>query len=210
MLKNNILKSTFSIVLIIVMVFSCNLVSYASDINITPTSVNSDSMLLVSQKWLNENYSSNSAFGSVPEDGSSRRATVNGCIRALQIELGITATADNFGATTEARFNSRFPNGVVQQDYPSTEESNIYGIIQCALWTKGYSTGSSSITRHFYDGTGNAIINLKEDMGFISPNSTVTLNVMKGLLSMDYYVTVSGGSNQIRQIQQELNRTYPT
>lgn len=168
-----------------------------------------DQMLLKSQQWLNANYSDKTGFGSVPEDGISRRSTVNGCIRALQIELGITATANNFGAGTTTRFNAQYPSGVIQQNYPSTEESNIYGIIQCALWTKGYSTGANIISKHFYDGTGNAIKSMKADMGFENVDSTVTVDIMKALLSMDYYVTLSSGSDQIRQIQQELNRTYP-
>lgn len=168
-----------------------------------------DQMLLKSQQWLNLNYSNKTGFGSIPEDGTSRRSTVYGCIRALQIELGITATADNFGTGTISRFNTKYPNGISQQDYPSDVEDNVYGIIQCALWTKGYSTGANIISKHFYDGTGNALKELKSDMGFINSDSTVTLNVMKGLLSMNYYVTVSGGTEEIRKIQQQLNRTYP-
>lgn len=206
MSKNKYFKVILSTMLVVTMLICSNIVAFAADTTSNARSV--DSMLLKSQQWLNENFSSNSAFGSVPEDGTSRRATVNGCIRALQIELGITATADNFGQGTQSRFKSQYPNGVVQQEYPSTEESNVYGIIQCALWTKGYSTGSSSITKHFYDGTGGAIIDLKKDMGFNSPNSTVTLNVMKGLLSMDQYIKVSGGDDSIRLVQQSLNREY--
>ena len=197
-----------SLFLIAIMIVTCipNISVYAvNDIN-TTNSI--DQMLLKSQQWLNNNYSGKTGFVNVPEDGTSRRSTVNGCIRALQIELGITATAANFGQGTISRFNSQYPNGVIEQDYPSTEEKNIYGIIQCALWTKGYSTGANIISKHFYGGTGNAIINLKTDMGFQNVDSTVTLEIMKSLLSMDYYVTVSGGSEQIRQIQQELNRNY--
>lgn len=208
MTKRKTFMAIISTVLTLAMMFTNNIVAFAAETSSATRSI--DSMLLKSQEWLNDTYSSNAAFGSVPEDGTSRRSTVNGCIRALQIELGITVTANNFGAGTESRFKNQYPNGVVQQEYPSTDESNVYGIIQCALWTKGYSTGSSSITKHFYDGTGNAIIEMKEDMGFVSPDSTVTLNVMKSLLSMHYFVLVGNGTEQIRQIQQELNRTYPT
>lgn len=206
MLKNKYFKVILSTMLVVTMLVCSNIVAFAADTTSSARSV--DSMLLKSQQWLNENFSSNSAFGSVPEDGTSRRATVNGCIRALQIRLGIVNTADNFGQGTESLFKSTYKNGIVQQEYPSTEEDKVYGIIQCALWTKGYSTGSSSITKHFYDGTGNAIKELKEDMGFNNPNSTVTLNVMKGLLSMDQYVKVSGGDDSIRLVQQSLNREY--
>ena len=206
MLKNKYFKVILSTMLVVTMLVCSNIVAFAADTTSSARSV--DSMLLKSQQWLNENFSSNSAFGSVPEDGTSRRATVNGCIRALQIRLGIVNTADNFGQGTESLFKSTYKNGIVQQEYPSTEEDKVYGIIQCALWTKGYSTGSSSITKHFYDGTGNAIKELKEDMGFNNPNSTVTLNVMKGLLSMYQYVKVSGGDDSIRLVQQSLNREY--
>lgn len=78
------------------------------------------------------------------------------------------------------------------------------------MWCKGYSTGASGITEHFYSGTGAAVKSLKEDAGYESPDSTVTLNVMKALLSMNQYVTLylQGGTDLIRSIQQQLNRKY--
>ena len=206
MLKNKYFKVILSTMLVVTMLICSNIVAFAADTTSNARSV--DSMLLKSQQWLNENFSSNSAFGSVPEDGTSRRATVNGCIRALQIRLGIVNTADNFGQGTESLFKSTYKNGIVQQEYPSTEEDKVYGIIQCALWTKGYSTGSSSITKHFYDGTGNAVKALKRDLGISSDSSTVTLNVMKFLLSMKQSKKVSGGIDDIRTIQQRLNNRY--
>lgn len=206
MLKNKYFKVILSTMLVVTMLVCSNIVAFAADTTSSARSV--DSMLLKSQQWLNENFSSNSAFGSVPEDGTSRRATVNGYIRALQIRLGIVNTADNFGQGTESLFKSTYKNGIVQQEYPSTEEDKVYGIIQCALWTKGYSTGSSSITKHFYDGTGNAVKALKRDLGISSDSSTVTLNVMKFLLSMKQSKKVSGGIDNIRTIQQRLNNRY--
>lgn len=206
MLKNKYFKVILSTMLVVTMLVCSNIVAFAADTTSSARSV--DSMLLKSQQWLNENFSSNSAFGSVPEDGTSRRATVNGCIRALQIRLSIVNTADNFGQGTESLFKSTYKNGIVQQEYPSTEEDKVYGIIQCALWTKGYSTGSSSITKHFYDGTGNAVKALKRDLGISSDSSTVTLNVMKFLLSMKQSKKVSGGIDDIRTIQQRLNNRY--
>lgn len=168
-----------------------------------------DNMLLLSQQWLNQTYSSKPGFGSVIEDGISRRDAVNGCIRAMQIELGITETADNFGDGTISRFNDKFPTGIHQQDYPSENENNIYAIIQCAIWIKGgYYIASSSITKHFYDGTGNAVKKLKEDMGFTNSDSTVTLEIMKSLLSMDQYKLIPGGDENIREIQRSLNVNY--
>lgn len=71
-----------------------------------------------------------------------------------------------------------------------------------------YSSGSH-ITQHFYDGTGRGIKALKNDMG-IGGDSTVTLDIMKALLSMQQFVllTAYGGKSSIRNIQQEINRDY--
>ena len=46
-------------------------------------------------------------------------------------ELGITATADSFGPTTISKFNSKFPNGIKQQNSSDATENNIYAIIIC-------------------------------------------------------------------------------
>ena len=75
----------------------------------------------------------------IPETGNTGWRTINALTRALQIELGIENTADNFGPTTTAKFNERFPNGVQQQEDDAEEGNNIYAIIQGALWCKGYS-----------------------------------------------------------------------
>ena len=109
-----------------------------------------DVMVQKTQQWLNITYGDDSRFNRVDEDGNTGWETINGLIRALQIELGITATADSFGPTTVSKFNQRFPNGIFEQDSAATEESNVYAIIQGALWCKGYSTGASRITNHFY------------------------------------------------------------
>ena len=167
-----------------------------------------DVMVLATQKWLNSTYGNNPGFVKIEENGKTGWTTIYALRRALQIELGITATSSNFGPTTTARFQERFPNGVIQQDSEDETEDNIYAIIQGACWCKGYSTGASSITKHFYSGTGKAIKNLKDDAGSSDSTSNVTLNVMKALLSMDQFKRVSSGTSKIRTIQQELNNKY--
>lgn len=67
-----------------------------------------DLMVLKTQQWLNATYKNETGFGSVVEDGKTGWGTVNALIRALQIELGITATANNFGAGTQSRFKNRW------------------------------------------------------------------------------------------------------
>lgn len=169
-----------------------------------------DTMVLKTQYWLNQTYNGRTGYVPVAETGNTGWNTIYALRRALQIELGITATSSNFGPTTTARFKQRFPNGVQQQAIDDETEDNIYGIIQGALWCKGYSTNASEITKHFYSGTGNGIKSMKSDAGMINPNSSVTLNVMKALLSMNYFVCSSynKGDEKIRAMQQYLNRNY--
>lgn len=66
-----------------------------------------DQMVLKTQQWLNTTYKTKTGFGSVLENGRTGWDTINALIRALQIELGITATANNFGAGTRSRFKNR-------------------------------------------------------------------------------------------------------
>lgn len=167
-----------------------------------------DEMVLKSQQWMNQNYRGKEGYIPVDEDGYTGSETVNGLLRAFQIELGITATSSNFGPTTSARFKARFPKGIQQQADGDETEDNIYGIIQCACWCKGYSTGSSEITKHFYGGTGNGIRNLKENAGCSDTSSTVTINIMKALMSMIQFQKVSSGSMKVREMQQFINRIY--
>lgn len=167
-----------------------------------------DTMVLKTQQYLNAMYGGNAGYKSVTEDGLTGWSTIYALTRALQIELGLSSTSDNFGKATKKAFNQLYPNGIVQQSANDTKTSRVYAIIQGALWCKGYSTGASGITEHFYGGTGSAVISLKEDAGLENPDSTVTLNVMKGLLSMDQYKLVSSGHATIRSIQQQLNQKY--
>lgn len=168
-----------------------------------------DPMVLKSQQWLNQTYGGKNGYGdNIAEDGYTGWGTINALIRALQLELGITSTANNFGPSTIAKFNARFPNGIQQQSESDQSEDNIYAIIQCACWCKGYSTYEYEITKHFYWRTGEAIKDLKKDAGCSDTTSTVTLNIMKALLSMDQFKLVRGGKSKIRDIQQKLNRKY--
>lgn len=168
-----------------------------------------DVMVLKTQQWLNTTYGGVTGYGSnIAEDGITGTNTVNALLRAFQIELGITNTANSFGATTISKFNSRFPNGIKQQNGDDETEDNVYAIIQGACWCKGYSVGSQEITKHFYSGTGNAIKNLKSDAGCSETSSTITLNVMKALLTMTYFVCGNTGDSNIRTMQQYLNNNY--
>ena len=55
-----------------------------------------DQMVLATQNWLNDTYGGDSRFELVPENGKTGWATIYGLLRALQIELGIQNTSNNF------------------------------------------------------------------------------------------------------------------
>jgi len=167
-----------------------------------------DQMVLQTQQWLNKTYGNDSRFNAVSENGQTGWETIYGLTRALQIELGIQTTADNFGPSTRSLFAKRYPNGVQQQKDGDGTKSNVYSIIQGALWCKGYSTGGN-ISQHFYSGTGSAIKKLKTDMG-IGGDSSVDVEIMGALLSMQQFVLLAdyGGSVAVRNAQQQINRQY--
>ena len=171
-----------------------------------------DPYVFYTQQWLNDTYGNDSRFNTVTENGKTGWATIYALTRALQIELGIQATADNFGNGTQNAFKTQYPNGVKQQSSDDETKRNIYGIIQGALLCKGYAIGANKPTCNFYGGTGGAIKSLKEDAGLTDTSSTVTLNIMKALLSMDYFYSydTSTRTQNIISMQRYLNRNYET
>ena len=87
----------------------------------------------------------------------------------------------------------------------------MHGIIQCALWCKGYYAELGSITGQYKGQTAASVKELKSDIGFTSGvTSTVTIEIMEQLLSMKQFVLLSnqGGRSVIRSIQQKINREY--
>lgn len=155
-----------------------------------------DAMVLATQQWLNKTYGNDSRFNKVVEDGITGWGTIYGLRRALQIELGIENTSNNFGPTTY----SLCPN--VNQG----EQGNIVQIIQGGLWCKGYSpTGFDGI---YGNGTYVAVKLLKADMGFPTASGNMNRDIMKALLDMSAFVCLSNGSEEIRGIQQQLNYDY--
>lgn len=165
-----------------------------------------DEMVYKTQQWLNATYRGKTGFGSVAETGATGWDTVNGLIRALQIELGITATANNFGPGTQSRFTSRWPNGLSK----NSAESNVHGIIQGALWCKGYPAEYGGITRKFTDNVASSVAKLKRDIGLPDSSSTIDVELMMALLSMKQFRLLSdyGGKASIRSIQQSINRNH--
>lgn len=96
-----------------------------------------DQMVLQTQQWLNKTYGNDSRFKKVNPDGRTGWPTIYALTRALQIELGIQSTADNFGPSTQRLFKQRYPNGVRQQAVADKSTSNVYSIIQGGALVQG-------------------------------------------------------------------------
>ena len=194
------------------MQYSDEIQTFSADA-VTATKI--DEMVLLTQKWLNQEYGNVSGFGSVTENGKTGWNVIYGLTRALQHELGITELADNFGPSTKALYAK---NPLRRQDGVTDRK---FAILQGALWCKGYNpgyylkedpdTGKVSFEEIFNARVEEAVISLKTDAGFINPDGVVTPNVMKALLSMDSFKLLSayyGGTYEVRSMQQKFNRTY--
>jgi len=167
-----------------------------------------DAMVQMAQQWMNKTYGDDSRYNRVTANGNTGWATINGLIRALQIELGIQSTADNFGDGTKSAFNVKYPNGIPIQAESDTTEKKVYGIIQCALWCKGYPAVYGCITENYHSDVAAGVKVMQQDAGASNANGTVSLNTMIALLSMNQYIIVSGGTGRVRSIQQGINQKY--
>ncbi|WP_209559452.1 glycoside hydrolase domain-containing protein [Frigoribacterium sp. PvP032] len=153
------------------------------------------------QTWINNTYGNVSGIATVTVDGSSGWQTMYALTRALQYELGITALSDNFGAGTTSAFQQKV------RVISSTTTSRIVGILQCALWCKGYAGGTSF--GQWSETVGASVSTVRSNLG-LSAASTVDAKLMKSLLTMDAYTVVNGGSARVRSGQQWLNSMYST
>ncbi|PPI27328.1 glycoside hydrolase domain-containing protein [Rathayibacter sp. AY1B5] len=165
-----------------------------------------DQWVLNSQTWVNNKYANVPGFVAAPLDGKPGWKTMFALTRALQWELGITALSDNFGAGTLSALTTKFPSVS-----SATTNANIRGIVQAALWCKGYSgmaiTGGTWTT--WDSTTSNSIVTLRANLG-LSAAPTIFPKLFKSLLTMDAYTLVSAGSTLVRSIQRSLNTRYNT
>lgn len=194
-----------------------------------------DPYVLNVQKWVNNKFRGKTGYTEITENGQTGWTTIYALLHGLQITLEVGSTANNFGQGTVNAFNSFVSsNGNIQErtqeqdanlreEYENatgirkndlgkliTQYENIHGIIQGALLCKGYSIGTNTPTGNFYGGTGAAIKILKEDVGLNNSNTIITSNIMKALLSMDYFYSydTSEKTKNIQTIQRYLNANY--
>lgn len=159
-----------------------------------------DPRVLEAQRWVNATYGGVATYVRCAEDGKTGWSTMYSLTRGLQHELGITALSDSFGPATMSRLDARGPIG------PGYGYPNITRIIQHALYCKGYAAGET-ITGTYHLTTQAAVRKLMSDCGVV-PSGTISAKWVKAILTMDAYVLVNGGTEQIRGIQQWLNARY--
>ncbi|MFD7684449.1 glycoside hydrolase domain-containing protein [Streptomyces sp. NPDC060187] len=163
-----------------------------------------DEMVRRAQVFINGAYEGKLGIDRIPETGVTGWPTMFALTRALQYELGITSLSDTFGPTTLSTLASKYPtlNGA------TVPSANFARIIQSGLYCKGYDGGD--IDGLYNSRVQASMAKLKQDMGvdFTYPGGDLVPKVFKGLLNMDAYATVNGGSESIRAVQRWLNGTY--
>ncbi|MFD0069469.1 peptidoglycan-binding protein, partial [Streptomyces sp. NPDC127574] len=163
-----------------------------------------DEMVRRAQAFINGAYEGKLGIDRIPETGVTGWPTMFGLTRALQYELGITSLSDTFGPTTLSTLASKYPS----LNSATVPSANFARIIQSGLYCKGYDGGD--IDGLYSSRVQASMAKLKQDMGvdFTYPGGDLVPKVFKGLLNMDAYVTVNGGSESIRAVQRWLNGTY--
>ncbi|GHG95088.1 glycoside hydrolase domain-containing protein [Streptomyces rubradiris] len=162
-----------------------------------------DEMVRLAQRFVNQTYGSRIGMF-VEEDGQTGWSTMFALTRALQYELGITSLSDNFGPTTVSLLQSQYP----RLNASTVPSDDFCRIIQSGLYCKGYD--GSGLDGSYNSRVQDSVAEMKSDMGVAGtdPGGDLTPKVFKGLLNMDAYVTVNGGSDSIRSVQQWLNGRF--
>ncbi|MCL2735758.1 MAG: DUF1906 domain-containing protein [Propionibacteriaceae bacterium] len=163
-----------------------------------------DFMVKQTQQWLNATYATAQGWIPLVEDGETGWNTIYGLRMGLQHELGISPVATGFGPATTSSFQTR-----IGRIDAATTSQNILRLLSGSLWCKGYYGAwnfTSPLT--FAGDLSPEVQHIRSDLGFSSNQAYVDVKLMASLLSMDQYTTVSGGKNDIREVQQWLNATY--
>ena len=167
-----------------------------------------DEMLVETQRWLHAIYGENPLFTiDVPTNGTGRGTTIKGLIQALQIE--VEAEADGiWGGGTSSQFNSLFPSGLSSSTVLENEDKlkRIVCILQGAFYTaRGIIPGG--LDGAFGNNLTSAVKKFQEQVG-VTQDGIVRGYLMKAILTTDSYLLVSGGDENIRTIQRDLNNKY--
>lgn len=156
------------------------------------------------QQWLGDTFpqyfyydenGDNSGSFPVKPDGLTGNTTVKALIMALQIHKNLTPDGV-WGSNTEKAYP------VINKD---TVDEVTIKIVQGAFLCKGYYPGK--FDGIFGNSTAKAIRDFKADLGMLS-DENLEAKYFKSLLTTDPSVLVARGTEQIRWVQQYLNRNY--
>ncbi|MEB6148292.1 glycoside hydrolase domain-containing protein [Enterococcus casseliflavus] len=153
------------------------------------------------QTWLNEAYGSIPGWGSVPKNGKTGWPTIYGIIRAVQYELGISTFADNFGTTTQTKWDEKIGSILVEGN-----KHKIIQLIDAGMICKGMGTGSFS--EEYGQASRNAILQFKYAAGASDTTDSFSSMWAKALFDMSAFSLVYGGSLKIQKVQMYLNQKY--
>ncbi|MFI0965769.1 glycoside hydrolase domain-containing protein [Streptomyces sp. NPDC021080] len=159
-----------------------------------------DDKVLAAQKWVNATYANIPGYAKCPEDGRTGWSTMFSLTMALQAELGMAPLMASFGPGTLSELAKRGDIG------PNESNVNIKKIVEHALFCKGYWGGDG--TGSYGAATDKSVRNLKNDAGVDASNGLVPPKIFKALLSMDAYVSITGGTDTVREVQRWLNSRY--
>jgi peptidoglycan hydrolase-like protein with peptidoglycan-binding domain len=158
-----------------------------------------DINVLAAQQWVNATYQSAPGYIRCPEDGLTGWATVLSLTQALQFELGITPTVQNFGPGT---FNAVKKRNTL----PLAEaNANLVRIYNAGLWCKGY--WASSDLGVWSTQSQSSLAQLFSDAG-IAYGYQGWPHICKALLRMDQFRLVGNGDLTVQKLQQRLNSRY--
>lgn len=154
------------------------------------------------QMWLNNTFGDHEDWIRLKENGFTGTNTMEGLIRAFQINNGILPATGGLGPRTLQKFKE-LPK-ISKMDPDDPENINVF-IIQGALFCKGYNAGG--LTGIYYN-TGIAAIKKLQSDASIEETGVIGWKEWAALLSMNWFTLVDGGNPIVRTIQRQLNNEF--
>lgn len=159
------------------------------------------------QSWLNTTYENIPNWVRIDEDGMTGGGTVKALIKALQYELNLNVDGV-FGNGTKSAFNQRFEQGLSESTTINNSNEKIIYILQGGFWCRGINP--DTFNGFFGIQLTEAVGEMQAQIGLENINGIVDGMLMEAILTTDAFTLVSGGDNNIRIIQQSLNKNYST
>ncbi len=161
-----------------------------------------DANIEKAQRYLNSMYEHRSEWVDLEVDGITGSLLCQGIIRAFQIQNGISPVTGTVGDKTLNKMRELAEISIMD---PNDASNPNVCILQCALFAKGYNAGG--ITGIYYTTGVNAVKEFQEDAN-LEVTGVIDWKVWMGLVSTNWFKKASGGDNNIRTIQRQLNADW--